>query len=306
MKTQQLTTLQQWAVSPQAVIDSLEASYSKPAPHTRFELVTHIGDDSDYPVRMSGLGKCPRQVATILARKDEDKWFPAHPTSRRKWERGHQRETALLDRLERILDDGTDASVEMSVSRQMELKLPLDVEKAAITRISKQWPDATNEIFGHLDFYAWDGSAGILIDVKSVASYTFSKLEKEGPSEGYVLQLAAYREALRQAGHQVDATYLLYEAADSMDLACLPVAEDCHGLAFDAYIDNMADIIEGRLDTPVYANFLNKPVHKGAQGCLPWQCSYCKVGPITGDCVSGRTVTNIAGPNAKVPKWEVS
>lgn len=305
-----LTTLQQFALSGQAIVDAIDSTYEAESDET---FVTTITAQSDFPIRMSSLGSCPRQLTTILEKRDMDEWREADPSAKRKWERGHVRETCLLDRLTRWLKENTSNP---SIDRQLELTLPLDITQTHIDLIRVDWPGVIGTpetlLKGHLDMYVTDGTTGILIDPKSVASFTYRKLDTEGPSDGYVLQQAAYRRALREMGLRVDAAYLLYENADNMQLMAVPVPDgEAVDVRLDVALRLMSEAIRG--DEPAYPEYAekqywNKPVHKAARGCLPWQCSYCKCGPLIGGCVdlTGHNIVDISSPSALVPKWEIS
>lgn len=290
-------------------------------------------DKLDFPIRGSALGRCPRELAALLLVKQRDALRPYSMRSLRSFEMGNDREERLFTRLETALE----AHEEYVVKRQCEVwtTIPgLGIEDAAAIfvkyydsqgdagplRLEDTVDGRLLQVRSRCDLVAVKASEGphgpvLNIDCKTKASYGFKKLDEEGNDDGYLVQLACQTRGLVEAGFSDVRSMCLYEDKNSGDLLTVPMEDHAFarlGTAMECIVRLLRGWLAGDsvqlMGDALFAEprNWNKKSHVAALGCLPWQCNYCKVGPVLGMCMSdGVRVEDIRKPGTDIPKWEV-
>ena len=292
--------------------------------------------DWRFPLSGSSSGFCPRRLLRLL------QGAPDVPDarSRRTFEKGDQREKALADRLQRALEKRgytvhrqypvwTTISTDEGLCGLVAEKVRW-IPKCPIRVGGVQGVGSAIEIRSHCDLvatpppYTFDSgevvacraptASGLLYEFKTANSYKF-KSQKRGDAEDIerIAQVWFQHEGLvaRHPGIRFEAQWV-YESKDTDDLLTQPYEID--GEMHEA-IEGVRNRIEDTLRAwclasddyapPIHAHEDSRveAKHKGAVGCLPWQCTYCPVGPTAGNCVPGFRVEGI--PYKDKLQWEL-
>lgn len=151
----------------------------------------------------------------------------------------------------------------------------------------------------------------IIVEFKTANAFKIKKLPDEGPGDAYVLQVLNQMQGVKQAmgahaaaiwGPDKIQAHMVYENKDDCSLHTLEIPFELDVLW--QRLQGLATILQDWLNetgpalTPAKMLEDNPPSAK--TGKLPWQCDYCSVGPIAGNCLPG---TEIAMKEVKgVPK----
>lgn len=315
-----------------------------------------LGQETDphFPIRLSALGHCPRQLRMLLAGVEKRDYTPR---SLRVFEQGHQRGEALAQAFRRgfwpFEADLFEGAPAVHIESSLRFKLLIEHTSWLSTRIhgrlaedimtgcrawlgmafaedddllldDKWLPLRIDEqgylqIRGRSDLLILDHEHKVfwVVDFKTKNSWGFKKLEEEGVGVDYEVQVLAYTRALGEEYEdwRCGGAYVFYEDHDMRKHKVLNVPL----LGSASFLDNALSDVEHLLrnwakkgpptEAPAtYAdkNAWTKAKHKGARGCLPWQCCYCAIGPAAGKCMPETLgLTDIRTPGADVPKWEV-
>lgn len=311
-----------------------------------------LGQETDphFPIRLSALGHCPRQLRMLLAGVEKREYTPR---SLRVFEQGHQRGEALADAFRRgfkqfcaDLGESPPGEISSEVSVKLEHtswlstrihgRLAEDImtgcrawlgmafaedddllldDKWLPLRIDEQ---GYLQIRGRSDLLILDHEHKVfwVIDFKTKNSWGYKKLEEEGVGVDYEVQVQAYVHSLFEEyeGWTCGGAYVFYEDHDMRKHKVLKVESDSGGAYSDA-LENVEHLLRNWARngpaTEAPATYSDRPAwtkakHKGALGCLPWQCNYCSIGPEAGECLPKTLgLTDIRTPGADVPKWEV-
>lgn len=285
----------------------------------------------DFPIRGSAVGRCPRELAALLLVTDRKSLRPYSMRSLRSFEMGNDREERLFTRLETALK-----AQGYVVHRQFEVWTTIPGIVGADAK-DIAWKAAgefggepslrhhtdkdgalTLRVRSRCDLVAVSslGPSHVLnIDCKTKASYGFKKLEAEGNDDGYMVQLACQTTGLVEAGCSDVRSMCLYEDKNTGDLLTVPMEDHAFarlGTAMECIVRMLRGWLAGEsvqiMGDALFAELRNwnKKSHVAALGCLPWQCNYCKVGPVLGMCMSDDVrVEDIRKPGTDIPKWEV-
>ena len=313
-------------------------------------------DEARFPIRLSGLGNCPRATRAQLD-APADREFG--PRMLRIFEQGHDRgeklANALRDGIELHICERDPEWYTFSKDQQEELMMELgsrfeylveeevwcptklkgDLARKAISH-AREWnrrngvdPDAELPMMlSPEDVLCIRGRADVIItdketkqfwviDFKTKASWGFKKLIEEGNGYGYEIQVLSYVSGFihgSEAGWTCEGAFLYYEDHEKRNHIALPVDLDVGVL--DIAIDRVSKVLRNWVhDGPiseapaVYAESVNwtKKVHVKALGCLPWQCNYCAIGPVAGECLDTDVfqLKDIRKPGTEIPKWEI-
>lgn len=313
-------------------------------------------DEARFPIRLSGLGNCPRATRAQLD-APADRTFS--PRMLRIFEQGHDRgeklASALRHGIEQHICERDPEWYTLNGDEQQEAlknmgdrfeylteaevwcptKLKGDLARKAISH-AREWnrrngvdPEAelpmmisaedTLCIRGRADVIIVDNEAKHfwVIDFKTKASWGFKKLDDEGNGYGYEIQVLSYVSGFihgAEAGWQCEGAFLYYEDHEKRNHKVVPVDVDMDVLAIA--VDRISKVMRNWVhDGPineapaVYAESVNwtKKAHVKALGCLPWQCNYCAVGPVAGECIDTDVfqLKDIRKPGTEIPKWEI-
>lgn len=228
-------------------------------------------EEETFRLRPSNLGHCHRKLAWILSGIELP---PLGSEIRRTFELGAQRGEALEAMAKEVWPDAM-------------AQVPLSIKLGA------------DRLEGTCDL--WIPSLSTVVDFKTIATFGFSLLAKEGVSQEYKLQIHAYRQAIFDAGmsmakHPAEIkAVVVYEAKDSdsrsgikaQSLAEIevPWTIELEKQYQDAILSFESMLIrkrQGTLDPRAYPEL---PLVNGAH---PWQCRYCPVGETRGECYTMR------------------
>lgn len=313
-----------------------------------------LGQETDphFPIRLSALGHCPRQLRMLLEGVEKREYTPR---SLRVFEQGHQRGEALAEAFRRgfwpfateILEGAPAENIEQSLrfklliehtswlSTRLHGKLAEDVLagcKAWIRQGYTEDPDAVEDVWlplriDELGYLQVRGRSDLLIldhehktfwvaEFKTKNSWGFKALEEEGVGPDYEVQVQGYVIALFEEyeGWTCGGAFVFYEDHDMRRHKVLRVAT-ASGPLFDEALEHVEHLLRNwakggpPTEAPaVHADRSNwkKAKHKGALGCLPWQCRYCSIGPIAGECLPKTlSLNDTRKEGADVPTWEV-
>lgn len=282
------------------------------------------------PIRGSGLGDCPRSIISRLTMPELDKEARFGGRQLRIFEAGHQRERALIERLVLGL---TARNPHWVAEQQVPVSFPISsiepgkASKTIYSMLEERYPSQKQVVVNEDGYLCIQTTCDLVlcnphanpnllynIDTKTKNGYGFRKLGDEGNGYGYRLQLAAQNRGLTRDGKTVAGCWALYESKDTCDLLPISLEGDADAeltralMSFhqllDVWRDGMStEVVHAKYADPVH---WNKPSHVAAAGCLPWQCNYCAVGPVKGNCLPGRTLKDIRSKGKDIPRWEVS
>lgn len=206
-----------------------------------------LGQETDphFPIRLSALGHCPRQLRMLLAGVEKRDYTPR---SLRVFEQGHQRGAALAEAFRRgfwpfqaeAFQNAKAGRFEMELehtswlSTRIHGKLAEDVLEGckawlgmAYTEeqgdVDDRWlplriVDGYLQIRGRSDLLILDHEHKVFwaIDFKTKNSWGFKKLEEEGVGVDYEVQVQAYVKALFEEyeGWTCGGAYVFYEDHD--------------------------------------------------------------------------------------------
>lgn len=153
----------------------------------------------------------------------------------------------------------------------------------------------------------------VIADFKSIGSFGWTKLDTEGTSVAYQVQLAHYGAGLMHRDPNITRVdcHLIYEAQDSdgrkgLRAGTLRAVEvsmpdaNFHYMKAQVRADAvLLAYIHDELETV-------KPTHEpDSRGALPWQCNYCPQGPLTGGCFPGNVVDS-RRDGELIPRYKIS
>lgn len=307
-----------------------------------------LGQETDphFPIRLSALGHCPRQLRMLLEGVEKREYTPR---SLRVFEQGHQRGAALAESFRRgfreayprmVVEGPALTRFEIQrehtswLSTRLHGKLAEDVLAGCKvwlgqgysedpSDIDDKWlplriVDGYLQIRGRSDLLILDHEHKVfwVVDFKTKNSWGFKALEEEGVGVDYEVQVEAYVHSLFEEyeGWTCGGAYVFYEDHDMRRHKVLEV-DHMDGGAFDDALEHVEHLLRNwakggpPTEAPaVHADRSNwkKAKHKGALGCLPWECNYCSIGPEAGKCLPKTLGLNdIRSPGGDVPKWEV-
>lgn len=282
-----------------------------------------------FPLSGSSAGHCPRRLLRLL------QGHPNEPDarSRRTFERGDQREESLASRLAQEL-----TAQGYSCHRQLSVwaTISTDHDLAAVVAEKVRWirdcpiralPESQDfhliiQIRSHIDLAVIPGlgvmaqapyNGALIFELKTANSFKF-KSQKKGaaPEIDYLGQLGLQVEGLQHLYPNLGVhAEWIYESKDTDDLYVVEVDPAALRDATDLVRSRVENVLRAWcLATDDYAPAIwaeekerTEPEHKGAIACLPWQCTYCPVGPIAGNCVEGFRVEGL--PYKDKTKWEL-
>ena len=302
--------------------------------------------DPHFPIRLSAIGHCPRQLRMLLEGADKRDYSAR---SLRIFEQGTDRGSRLaeafmqgfLQFVEHELDldpNKFDVDLERTVWLSTNVRgedaelavqmckawLKMKLEEIDSGRVDDTWlplridPNSGYlQVRGRIDMTLIDHDAKHfwIVDFKTKNSWGFKKLEEEGNGDDYEAQLLSYAAALPDEleDYTLQGIYIFYEDHDKREHKVLRV--ETNWTLLDKVTADITHVLRNWVhkgptseSNPVYAarSQWTKAKHKGALGCLPWQCNYCSVGPVVGECLPKTlSLTDIRTPGSDVPKWEV-
>ena len=271
-------------------------------------------ETNDCPVRGSGLGGCPRELALRLAGTPRQELTPETLAM---FERGHQRGADLAELLrEGLLEVGVSSALEHEVW----FELP-DLEEGEAEQIFQRLEqiygpldlpvrvaDGKLLVRGRIDLLAGMGQATEngppaitnprelwVVDFKATGAYPFARLDLEGPRGSNILQITLYRRGLEPDA--VVRGFLIYEAQDGdarkgfvpCEKRLFEVDLEEHQAEAERALGETRDVLRAML-----ADRLEEvephPEFEPKGRKLPWQCDYCSIGPQT--CAAWGEVIN--------------
>ena len=299
-------------------------------------------DDPHFPVRLSGLGDCPRATRVLIG--DGSKRRPYTPRSMRVFEQGRQRGNALaeawstgfwlwcaeqkIDKARftiRLEEEGWLATnIRGDLARKVRGKACEWVAENAERGIdlNDAWipfkvEDDVLYIRGRMDLLLIDNELKRfwVFDFKTKNSWGFKKLDEEGIGESYQVQVLAYVRTLMDTLEDFTwaGGWVFYEDHDKRTHK--PLECNAHWGILEGATTNVEHLLRNwaqdgpESEAPALCaqkDRWTKKRHVAALGCLPWQCNYCSVGPEVGKCMQeGTYVEDISKPEDDVPKYEV-
>jgi len=260
-------------------------------------------DRHPWPITPSQFGHCQRELALKLAGREST---PIRAESLRVFELGHQRGA----RLHEVLDGALGTEWSVLTEKRVLVPLPITGEEATDIKVmadglfgAKGSPVHVDRdtlcLSGSLDTLIWreDRTRAIIVDWKTTSSFGFGKLDKDGPDDGYCVQIHAYRKALlweNFIGTAPDC-YLIFEAKDGDarkghvggQLKAVEVPNDERTeLLYRQAIDGIVEVLRSWMRGE--AELVKEPFTiggvSGKAKALPWQCNYCPIGPVSGGC----------------------
>jgi hypothetical protein len=264
------------------------------------------------PIRGSALGDCPRKLAGLLLGLEKSE---------------------LSAKTLRIFELGTSRGRDLgtllahahpsSVHREQEVWIPLPGVPAnrvvdVLRKAETAW--GTNDIplsisLGKdqlmvrarcdvLAFLPKDVVALHHLEIKTKNSYGFELLDKEGPDEGYAVQVMAQRAGLEQAGYEVLSSSILYENKDTCEHKVVEIVPEHWNDRYQEAIADVSNLLVAWVDQKPIEEMARARYADGVKvGRLPWQCNYCAIGPIRGRCMLAARLKNKA-KEGQIPKWE--
>lgn len=293
------------------------------------------------PLRLSSINACPRKQAVLLR---EPVKRQLEPKRLRVFETGHQRGEALAKAIiPSAFESGYACETEREVWAHV--PMPASTASAAMDRFRNDdtwdleglmWKrdvpfrlteEGYLELRGRADLVIWRGELTEdpygnqqrqfwVVDFKTKHPFGFKKLETEGVDADYVAQVVAYARAI-ESEPPVDGVpakcmgcFVAYEAHDTRDIKVLPVEYDCD-LA-DRNMVQVAHLLRSYAANgpiqefkAVYAQESKWVSRKEKTARLPWQCNYCSVGPVLGQCLPNNKVTNKTKVEGAPSSWEI-
>lgn len=261
--------------------------------------------DNDCPIRLSAVGDCPRKTAALLA------GGPRRPID------GRQARVFSMGNERGEMFESMVCAHDPTASRQLEVSMPLAISAARTQAIvdacakfapidnarSTVWVGDNGILMvrGHLDLYV--GSTNTLVDFKTTSGYGFKSKQTEGADESYVAQVRAYGAAWWMTTGKLPNLAIVYENKDdsTLGVADVPFSEALAAesvLAYGKKLDQIADSLIARDFTPAPAIYAESVLPDGGE--LPWQCTYCAVGPVAAACApAGYELTQKTGRGDK-------
>lgn len=264
-------------------------------------------DRSDWPITPSSFGACPRRLALAL---EGVPMAPPGPESARVFELGHQRGAALAEALSsRVLSQDAEwpAWVPIGLFGDEALRV-YDKAHEYFPGAPVHLRDGQLFIEGAADHVIHHNRAHVtLIDYKTAGGYGFGKLATDGVSIEYAIQVWAYRSSLLEIYETVDA-FLVYECKDTNaakghvggEIKAMRVEGQDVEHAYEVTLSKIRRILV-EWATKGHAQ-VSPPYDIGGKSGrakeLPWQCNFCPIGPVIGECY-GTVEDRSKRPNRK-------
>jgi hypothetical protein len=271
-----------------------------------------VGDEPDrFPISGSSAGDCPRKTQMLLMGVKPE--YTAR--SLRIFERGHAREAGLAEKLSHAF-----GQLAIKTARQMEVwsstgvligdDMKIISAKRSVQNVESLRLSATGlvEIRSRCDLVAiGDGRANIY-EFKTASPYSFKKfVGGEGIGVMYATQAYLQVTGLEDLGYETTLTHV-YECSATSELAQRQFDPDEYSEDIGIGIDHMRESVLRFIDsasapemaTATYA--LDRYRVKNGRE-LPWQCTYCSVGPVIAKCVRGSVAGKAKADGLTV--WEV-
>jgi hypothetical protein len=259
------------------------------------QLIERENTQNPCPIRGSALGKCPRETALLL-----DGAQPRELSARslRIFEMGRERGEGIADAIDAGVEAlGWRAFPEVAVWVPIPgVKDPEAVEQAFLARYGKDLPlkvvDGLLAIRSRCDVVLSQRSLkstteAHLVEVKTAHSFKIKKLAEEGVDEGYRAQVLLQMAGLELKGIRVLSATVLYE--DKADCSLHPVAVERDDRFLNAKLSALANVLNAWQDGSLSAiGHQMDDLISAKTGKLPWQCDYCSVGPLQGNCLPFR------------------
>jgi len=275
-----------------------------------------------FPVRGSSLGECPRKLSALLNGHDQRK---LEAKTLRVFELGSSRGECLAKVIAEAHPGKASLEQEVLVPLQISSENSRLIYDKALAEFGAGDPDSmlgklplsmgatgTLSLRAHCDVVLLSGSERPevdLIEIKTKNQWGFKKLGEEGIDDGYAMQVMGQVDGLHAGGFEVRSASVLYENKDTCELKLMPFnfrdpdIRGHYGLRMERIRNVLLGWMRGEPMNAAPAVHA-QPLVEG-KGALPWQCNYCSVGPIAGQCVdTGRLVNK--KPNGPIPKWEVT
>jgi len=265
------------------------------------------------PLGPSSLGKCPRQVAVILARGERK----PEPLSRRLMMQAGTEVGAVA---ERWLERACSSQGGLFIKTQGKVRVPINVppeqlEKVeqGVSRARRKLPSCmlsmkgqTLSVPGTYDaaLYCPSSKHLSMIDVKSGHSFVVKKAKEGNTNDEYWDQLQAYTYAVVDdpdhyimEGVEIESvsTHLLFIDRSSGEVVpidgakwdSLAECQDSLCESVNASASNLLTALSIYGDGTVHDPGVGAAHEANDKGNFPWQCNYCEVGPIVGMCHKG-------------------
>lgn len=205
------------------------------------QFMTEDSDVSKGTVRLSSAGRCPRQVA-----------YAFH---------GFEKKGKEIDARAKLVF-WTGDLVELTVINLAKLA-GANITATGLQQMSIKLPVNGAMVSGHPDGLLFEDKTAYLIEVKSMASYSFERFLKGVIDESYLIQVNSYMEAL--------GLFKCCFVALNKDSGVM------HEIVFDkdpAIVEKArANIMSVLHSTP--ENLPEAPYKADESGIYPWQCLYC-------------------------------
>lgn len=287
-------------------------------------------DKGGGPIRGSASGHCLRKLAAKLEGLEQK---AVTPRSKRIFSLGEDRDVRLTDALRsRISSQGYHCWVQRETwtplppaGNTTDLNLDAQVIERYLQRyggvgLTNQPTDTTaslkrtgNRLWmrSRIDFM-WDnpGEGLTIIEVKTMSSFAFEKVQRGGEAElsaDYRMQLIMQWLGIQQEGYHCGTPGWLIENKDTSELLYIPLVmtEQDWTNSNNRLMDLRALLRRWAQGQPIELSPTLLGDSMAGGGTLPWQCNYCDIGPETGRCCPGLTLTNTA-KKGDIPKWKAS
>lgn len=273
-----------------------------------------------FPIRGSGLGKCGREISSLLAKRPT---LPFTYKSGRTFEDGHDRGRAIAQALQGGAPPERRANIRLE--HEVWTTIPgIKNPQRVIAAVGLMWPGAPIrmvhernkahdderdflQVRGRADFveFSDDGRFADLLDVKGKNSFGMKKVPEEGVGREYQVQVLTYAAGLAEQGVTLRSAHVLFENKDTQEW--LPIAVDLSDRTeLELALAEIASTLNAFADPERFTGDEGTPLfgpdHRGKLG---WRCNYCAVGPRVGNCAPGRTLNDARKAGALMPAWEV-
>jgi hypothetical protein len=267
-------------------------------------------EERSFPIRGSAMGSCPRRLSSLLAKR---RTVPLTYKAGRVFEDGHDRGVSIG----RAFAESYRGPGKVLLEHAVWTTIPGIQYPEVLVTLAQSW--SSDEDFegpslrvhlGQLQVrsrcdivIAYPDRHCDVIEVKGKNGFGFKKLEEEGIGVEYETQGAFQVRGLEEEGLVVDSIHWLFESKDTQEWKPIGGAGFVHASVKSA-LAHAASILNA-YSKPGFTGDEGTPIHIPAGGGkLPWQCNYCSVGPLVGNCCLSKTLIDRRKPGALMPAWE--
>lgn len=268
---------------------------------------------SDFPIRGSATGKCPRELRALLGGAPKRQ---LEARALRIFEMGTGRGEALALALAHGI--GVDGAVEFEVEVWTGLGILDPIASEILGKAMAEFPKGNAdlpirvsrggelEVRSRCDAVVKVNGNPSIVEFKTANSWKINKIAKgdEWIDDTYLTQVLCQAQGLtNKLDVQIERVTVIYESKDDSSLLPLEVPVLDHLGFWEEKRLRVCALLEdwyhGTIETPaVFAEGWEEMAR------LPWQCNYCGVGPLVGGCVPEARLVN--KPKNGVPQWYIN